>query len=476
MNKKLLAFQEYIKNKRVAVLGMGISNLPLIRYLAHLDVDITAFDLADEHKLSAALTSLEGLNIRYSLGASYLEKLIGFDIIFKTPIVRWDLPELLAEKNRGAEITSEMEVFLNLCPAKTFGITGSDGKTTTTTLVYEMLKQQGYNCWLGGNIGAPLLDKIDSITDEDMVIVELSSFQLQTITKSANTAVITNLSPNHLDVHKSYEEYIDAKKNIFRYQLTDDLCILNYDCAETRSLSKESPGKLGFFSLSQDLSAVRCHIAAYLSGDEIVVQYDNRDAHPILDIRNIRLIGKHNVDNYLAAICATARHVSHESVKTVAAAFTGVEHRIEFVRELNGVRFFNDSIASSPTRTIACLNAFDKRIILIAGGKDKNLDYAALGKHIAEKVKLLVLCGQNAPKIKAALLDHFEQKHEPCSIPVVDFDDYESAVSYANLHAASGDAIVLSPAGTSFDRFKNFEERGRLFKKLVHDLPEVSSV
>ena len=467
--QELLAFKQTIRGKRIAVLGIGISNTPLIRVLSQWGADITAFDRSEPEALHATLGQLQEPDIKYCLGKDYLAQLHGFDYIFKTPVIRHDIPQLLEEQSRGAIITSEMAVFLAFCPARVFAVTGSDGKTTTTTLIHRMLTAQGYRCLLGGNIGTPLLDRIDEIGPDDRLAVELSSFQLQAMVCKPAVSLITNITPNHLDVHKSYEEYIEAKANVFLHQPPDSLSVLNYDCELTRRFSDQVKGDLAFFSLTHNLRHADCHVAAYLEGDRFILRCDDQ-LTDVMDIHDILLPGRHNIDNYLAAACAVALDTNPGVIAETAKTFPGVEHRIEAVRELDGVTYYNDSIASSPNRTIACLNSFSQRIILLAGGKDKNLDYSAFGSQLADHVKLLLLCGQNAPNIKASLSEYLAANPTVQPVPVYEFDDYGELVRAARNMAAPGDIVVLSPAGTSFDRFRNFEERGSVFKSLVHDL------
>jgi UDP-N-acetylmuramoylalanine--D-glutamate ligase len=464
LNEKLEQFKKDIVKKRVAVLGIGISNTPLIKYLGRLGVEVTAFDKAEKEELEPALRSLEGLKVEYSLGPDYLEKLWCFDVIFKTPKIRFDIPELLREAKAGAEITSEMEVFCRLCPARIFGVTGSDGKTTTTTLIYKILEHSGYRCWLGGNIGTPLLDRIDEISGSDMVVLELSSFQLHTMRSRINTAVVTNLSPNHLDVHKSMQEYIEAKKNIFLYQNENDTLVLNYDNAITRSFAAEGPGRVIMFSRTNDVDE-----GVVLAGGRIVYRHGSRELD-IVAADEIKIPGVHNVENYMAAAAATADFVKPTDVRAVAVSFGGVEHRSEHVRTVNGISFFNDSIGSSPTRTMATIRAFRDRVILIAGGYDKHLSYDEMGEVLAERVKCLVLFGQTSDKIESALEAEVQRSGRGADIPVFRCASMEEAVKIAYENAVPGDVVLLSPASASFDHYKNFEERGNHFKKIVGEL------
>jgi UDP-N-acetylmuramoylalanine--D-glutamate ligase len=464
MNDKLEQFKKEIVTKRVAVLGIGISNTPLIKYLCGLGVDVTAFDMAEMQNLKPAMDLLTGCDVKFSLGKNYLDSLHGFDVIFKTPKVRFDIPELLREAEAGNEITSEMEVFCRLCPARIFAVTGSDGKTTTTTLISRLLNYQGYKCWLGGNIGTPLLDRIDEIERNDMVVLELSSFQLHTMKNRIHTAVVTNVSPNHLDVHKSMEEYTEAKKNIFLYQLQEDTLILNYDNPATRSFAKEAPGKAIFFSRQSSLTEGVCLAEGWL-----VYRTADKEVK-IVRAEDILLPGVHNVENYMAAAAAVIDFIAPEAVRETAVTFRGVEHRNEFVRELNGVSFYNDSIGSSPTRTIASVNSFKSRVILIAGGYDKHIPYDVLGNTLVERVKCLVLLGQTAGQIEKALTDECQRRGTETRIPVIHCSSLDEAVKTAYHSASVNDIIILSPASASFDMFRNFEERGLVFKKIVNSL------
>jgi UDP-N-acetylmuramoylalanine--D-glutamate ligase len=464
VNKKLEQFKRDMSSKKVAVLGIGISNTPLIKYLAAAGTRVTAFDMSEEERLGRALEALKGLDVDFSLGKDYLGKLKGFDVIFKTPKIRFDIPELLAERQRGAVITSEMEVFCELCPARIFAVTGSDGKTTTATLIYKMLKEEGYNCWLGGNIGTPLLDRLDEVAETDMVVLELSSFQLHTMKNRLHTAVVTNMSPNHLDVHHSMEEYIDAKKNIFRFQKPEDTLVLNYDNEITRGFGMEAAGRVLYFSRTQPLAegmTVEDGMLVYKEGDTRL---------PVISAESILLPGVHNIENYLAAAAAVIDFVRPRAVAKIASTFRGVEHRIEHVRDLGGVSFYNDSIGSSPTRTIASIRSFRQKVILIAGGYDKHIPYDEMGEIIADRVKALVLIGQTAPLIEKALRDETVRTGKGADIPVANCSTLEEAVKKAFGNAADGDIILLSPASASFDMFRDFEERGLAFKNIVNGL------
>ncbi len=473
VNRKLEEFKIWIKNQRVAVLGVGISNRPLIFYIYNLGAQITAFDMleADDPVLQKYRQEFEaeGIHLNWSVGKDYLKNLKGFDLIFRTPKMRHDIKELLSERDRGAIITSEMEVFMDLCPAKMFAITGSDGKTTTTTLISLILRQAGHRVFLGGNIGTPLLDQIDSVTQDDFVVLELSSFQLSSMRVSPQVAVITNVTPNHLDVHKDYQEYIDAKRNIFLYQSFMGRLILNANNYVTRSMVPEARGQVILFARKE----ANLDAGALIDDGKLCYRQNGQDTF-IINSQDIVIPGKHNVENYLAATAATWPYVQPEDIAAVARSFGGVEHRLELIRELNGVRYYNSSIDTSPTRTKAALNALaerHERVVLITGGKDKKSDYIGLGEAIAQVSHKIILCGDNADLIRKNLINEAPFKNvDPKNLTILEVPSYEEAVLEAQKLAQPGEIVVLSPAGTSYDKFRHFEERGNLFKALVNAL------
>lgn len=458
MKKNFNDFKKFIKNKKTAVVGIGISNKPLIGFLSLMGAEVSAFDKKSEETLGDAAQELKQKGVKLVLGEDYLEHLKGFDVIFRTPSMRPDNEALTQAKKDGAYITSEMEEFVRYCPAKIYGITGSDGKTTTTTLIYNMLKEEGYKTWIGGNIGTPLFAKIEEIKSGDRVVLELSSFQLMTMKPQIEVAVITNVTPNHLDIHKDMNEYIEAKKNIFKYQDVCSELVLNKDNEITNSMVSEAPGRVLQFSTKE-----RINQGAFYEDGTLYVF-----GKPVCAKKEIKLKGMHNVENLLAAFCAVNSDVSIESMGKVARSFTGVEHRCEFVRELNGVKYYNDSIASSPTRTLAGLKAFEKPVILIAGGYDKKIPFSPLAEQGYSKVKALILVGNTKEKIKEAFEKVMNEKN--VSIPIYEEDTFEDTVKKADEIAAAGDIVTLSPSCASFDMFSNFEERGNRFKELVMSL------
>ena len=454
---KLDEFKYNVAGKNITVIGIGISNLPLIKYLVSLGANVTACDRRSAEDLGENYTELEKLGVKFNLGDGYLNNLSG-DMIFKTPGMRYDVPELLKAKENGSIVTSEMEVFFEVCPSHIIAVTGSDGKTTTTTLIHKMMTDAGYKTWLGGNIGNPLLTDTEKMKENDWVILELSSFQLHTMRKSPEIAVITNISPNHLDMHKDYKEYIDAKKNIMLYQNEGDTLIVNADNQVTADIGKSANGAVKYFSRNGMADV-------YLDGNII-----KRGIVEILNIKDIKIPGMHNVENYMAAIAAVSGLVSKEVIVNVAKTFGGVEHRIELVRTLDGVKYYNSSIDSSPNRTINTLRVFPNKVIIIAGGKDKGIPYDEIGPALAEHVKVLILIGATSDKIQEALDAEINKTGNGKDIEIIRATSYEDAVNTARSKAHDGDVVLLSPASTSFDMFRNFEERGNLFKKIVNEL------
>jgi len=439
-----------LKDKKIAVLGLGVSNRPLVRLLLEFGCDVIGCDRTEREMLDGEVLALENLGCKLSLGAKYLEG-VAADVVFRTPGMHPGNPAIRALAQKGAVVTSEMEAFFEVCPCQIIAVTGYDGKTTTTTLISEMLKADGKTVWLGGNIGTPLLPKTREMKKTDFAVVELSSFQLMDMTRSAARAVITNLSPNHLDVHKDMQEYVEAKRNIYRFQGAQDLLILNADNDLTAALA--GPGMTRYFS-RQGEGHVHIRGGVICRGEE-----------EILPVADILLPGVHNIENYMAAIGAVEGLVSDEAVRHVAKTFGGVEHRIELVRIKDGVRFYNDSIASSPSRTIAGLRSFPEKVILIAGGYDKHIPYDVLGPEICSHVKKLFLGGATGPLIRAAVENCDGEKPE-----IVDCGDFTSAVMAAAAAAESGDVVLMSPASAAFDQFKNFMVRGAYFKKLIMEL------
>jgi len=461
MYYKLENFYNSIKGKKIAFCGVGISNLPLIYKFKNIGADVYACDRRTEEQLGATADELKKAGIGLILGNDYLKNL-DVDIIFRTPGMNFNLPELEYYRKKGVAVTSEMEVFFDLCPATVFAVTGSDGKTTTTTLIAKMLEKEGKRVHVGGNIGNPLLPEIEDISPDDFVVVELSSFQLISMRKSPDVAVVTNVAPNHLDVHRDMDEYVEAKKNVLLHQNAFSRTVLNVDNEITNSFKPYVRGQLVCFSMENELND-----GAYLSNDGYLNIVLEGTKEKIMHRDEIAVLGDHNVANYLAAISAVWGYVSKETIVAVAHDFKGVEHRIEFVREVDGVKYYNDSIASSPTRTIAGLKSFKQKVILIAGGYDKHIPFEPLCPYVTEKVKTLILCGDTAEKIEKCIREYKEYNGIP---EIIRAENLKEAVKLAHKSAEMGDIVTLSPACASFDAFPNFAARGNFFKEEVGKL------
>ena len=453
-------FTAMVKDKTVSVIGIGVSNRPLIHMLVQAGAHVTARDKNPvDHP-----EEFTSLGVKLVTGPDYLANLKE-ELIFKTPGMRFDIPELMAARAQGSTVTSEMEVFFETCPSKkTIAITGSDGKTTTTTLVAKMLEAAGHKVFLGGNIGAPLLPVVQEITPDDFVVLELSSFQLHTMRRSPHIAVMTNITPNHLDMHKDYQEYIDAKRNIYLYQTCEDTLILNRGNDVTASFMNEAAGTM------KDFSYTGTTTNGIQLVDGMLTLVTDGVSTPLFAAKDIAIPGRHNVENYMAAILAVAPFVAPETMAQVARTFGGVEHRLQLIRTLDGVRYYNSSIDSSPNRTKAALSVFPQKIILICGGKDKGIPYDELGAPLLDHVKTLILTGMTAGKIEQALLDECARRGIENPIQIHHYEEYPELVAAARKLAVPGDIVLLSPASTSFDKFKNFMERGNLFCKLVQEL------
>ena len=459
---KIDAFFNSVKGKKICFVGIGTSNLPLIEMFCKKGAVVSACDRQSYEALGENAVRAEKAGAELILGDNYLDK-IDTEILFRSPGTPFYRPELEALKQKGVVVTSEMEVFFDLCPCRIIAVTGSDGKTTTTTIISEFLKAEGKKVHLGGNIGTPLLPIIEEIGEDDYAVVELSSFQLISMRKSPDIAVVTNLAPNHLDIHKDMQEYIDSKKNIVLHQNAFSKAVLNLDNDISDSFSTDVRGQLCKFSRREKLTN-----GAFLAGDTIVYSDYGKET-PVMSYKDIRIPGMHNVENYLAAISAVWGIVSVDTIVNVAKNFGGVEHRAEFVRELDGVEYYNDSIASSPTRTaMGTLSLYDEKIIVIAGGYDKHIPYEPLGPVICDKVKVLVLMGDTAPKIEEAVRN--SANYSENNPVIINVTNMEEAVNAARENAVKGDKISLSPASASFGLYKNFVERGNHFKSIVNGL------
>ena len=457
--------QNLIRGKKVAFIGAGVSHKRCIEQFVELGAQVT---LCDQKKsledFGAYADTLRRLHVRLSLGEHYTDGFAGQDIIMRTPGYEYYKPELQAALQAGTKVTSEVELFFELCPCEIVAVTGSDGKTTTTTLISKMFEAAGRKVFLGGNIGAALLPQLADVTPEAVAVVELSSFQLISMRVSPKVAVVTNVTPNHLDHHKDMQEYIDAKRNILLWQVPPCRAVLGFENEISRGMQKDCKGEQVWFTRLHDTDK-----GAFLrESDDTLCYAENGVVTPILPRAEVKLRGLHNVENLLAAIAAVWGRVPVEAMRQVGSTFTGVEHRIEPVRTLDGVTYYNDSIASSPTRTIAGLRSFNQKIILIAGGYDKKIPYEPLAPEILAHVKTLVLMGATGPRIEAAVRGcaGFDES----ALTILHADSMQHAVELARGAAQPGDVVSLSPASASFDLYPNFEVRGRDYKNIVNSL------
>ena len=457
MNNKVLELNNKLKGKKIAIIGAGVSNLPLIEYMAKLSDKVVLFDMKELSDDARQL--VEKYNIKTSLGDNYLEELIGFDYIFRSPSCLPTNPYIVKEIDRGAIVTTEVEEVIKLSPCKVIGITGSDGKTTTTTIISEVLKSLGYTVHTGGNIGTPIFTNMNKVKKEDIIVLELSSFQLMNMKVSPNISVITNISKNHLDIHKDYYEYIDAKKSIFLNQNKDDIVVLNYDDELVKSFDKEVKGEVRYFSFKSKLKD-----NYYLDGEYI--KYNDKI---IIDTKDLIIRGVHNYINICTVLNAIKDYITDmDKALEIIKKFPGVHHRIEFVREIDGVKWYNDSASSTPSRTIAGINAFDEKIVLLAGGYDKNIPYDSLAKPILDKVRVLILFGNTKDKIYNAVMK--ESKLQNKEIEIYEEKTLEDVIFKAKEVAKEGEVVLFSPASASFDMFKNAYQRGDIFRDLVNKL------
>ena len=460
MNKKLTEFNNKIKNKKIAIIGAGVSNIPLIKYLKDLNCKMTLFDRNKLDNLSDEVKDIiEKYKPELSLGDKYLDKLVGFDIIFRSPSFLPTNPYLIKEKEKGALITTEIEQVIKLAPCPVIGITGSKGKTTTTTITNEILTKLGIHTHLGGNIGIPLFTKIKDMKEEDVVVLELSSFQLMNMTTSPHIALITNISPDHLDIHSSYKEYIEAKKYIYKNQNKNDIVILNKDDKIVKEFKKDAISKVKFFGSTKTKDT-------YYLKDKYIM-YNEKE---IINTKNLTLKGKHNYLNICAALNIVKEiiDIPNDKIENIVKNINSVHHRLEYIREINGVKWYNDSASTTPDKSLAGINAFEEKIVLIAGGYDKNISYKPLAKPILQKVSKLILFGDTKNKIYDAVME--EKKKDTYDIKIYVMDTIEEVVDVAYEVSVPGEVVLFSPASASFDMFKNAYQRGDIFKELVNKL------
>ena len=477
MTKDVKEYLESLKNKKVAFVGMGVANVPCAKFLAKYGIDVYACDKRDRDYIGIDICNeLENLGVTFSLGDDYLDILPKMDIVFRSngilPFQNKWIGECI---QRGQTVTSEMEVFFKLCPSKIIAITGSNGKTTTTTIIAKMLELQGYNVYLGGNIGKALMPCLDTISENDIAVVELSSFQLLTMGNMVNRpdiAVVTNVECTHQDHHISLDEYVDAKRNVLIYQSANSKAVLNADCDYSignrvyHDMRFDVRGELKQFSIKHKVDN-----GAYMdTTNGNIIYNDNGVETVVINKNDIVIPGDHNIENYATAISAVWELVDVQTIKKVATTFSGVEHRIEFVREFKGVKYYNDSIATSPSRVVSGLKAFGKKINVIMGGSDKGNDFSEMVPFILKYVKTLVLNGDTAQKIYDAVISDVDYVNS--DIEIIRVSTLEQAVDAIKAKSISGNIVSLCPACPAFDQFKTFEYRGRKFKEIVNGFVE----
>lgn len=472
MTEKVKEYIASLRGKKIAFVGMGVANAPSALFLARHGLQVYACDSRDESYIGKkTCEELRACGVQFSLGKDYLRILPEMDIVFRSNgILPFQNPWIGECIERGQTVTSEMEEFFRYCPAKIIGITGSNGKTTTTTLIYEMLKKAGNSAVIGGNIGKAMLPYLEDLTPSDYAVCELSSFQLLTmgnLVHQPDIAVVTNIESTHLDHHISLDEYVDAKRNVLIYQSPSQRTVLNADCDYSighrvyHDMRYDVRGKLAEFSLEKPVNT-----GAYLDDNDNIVYAEDGTVTQIMPASDIRLPGRHNVANYCTAIAAVWGLVQPEQIREVARTFGGVEHRIEFVREVDGVKYYNDSIATSPSRVISGVRAFNQKIIAIQGGSDKGNDLSEMVPDLLTHVKILILNGATADKIEQAVLA--APDYDPDQLQIIKVKDLVQAVEAARKAAQPGDIVSLCPACPAFDQFKTFEYRGREFKRLVN--------
>lgn len=456
MNNKLEKFNKNLKNKKVLILGIGVSNLPLLDYLYEHNSIITIRDKKKLEELNnEVVEKINKYNIEYVLGDNYLDDLTEYDIIFRSPSILPNIKPLEAAKEKGALITTEIEQVITLAPCKVIGITGSKGKTTTTTILSTILEKLNYNVHVGGNIGTPLFNKIKDMKKDDIIVLEMSSFQLMNMNVSPNISVITNISPDHLDIHSSYEEYIDAKKYIFKNQNKKDIVVLNEEDDIVKNMSKDTISEVRYFG------SINHHNNYYIEDKNI---YFNNEL--VIDTSKLLLKGRHNHLNICAALNAIKDYINvdNNKLESIVSSIKSVHHRLEYVRTINKVDWYNDSASTTPDKSMGGINAFDEKIVLIAGGYDKNISYEDFGKPIVENCSKLILFGATKDKIYNSVI---KQK---TNIEIYKLNTLEEVVNKAYEVAEPGEVVLFSPASASFDMFKNAYQRGDLFKELVNKL------
>jgi len=448
----------------ITVLGLARQGLAAARWLAAQGAHVTVSDVKPAEQLTAEIDALRDVNVKFALGGHPLSLLDECDYLCLSGGVPIDLPIVEEARRRGIALTNDAQLFVERCAAPIIGITGSAGKTTTTTLTGEILRAAKYETWVGGNIGNPLIGDLDQIMPTHRVAMELSSFQLDVMTISPQVAAVLNITPNHLDRHKTMDAYIEAKGHILDNQTFDDTAVLGYDNPIARQLSGRTRGYVRFFSREKIIGR-----GAFLKGDRVLVVQNHEQE--VCRTGDIKLRGDHNVLNVLAACALTATQgVDVDVMAQVIREFKGVAHRLQWVRELNGVKYYDGSISTAPERLMADLQVYDEPIVLLAGGRDKHLPWAEAAKMIVERVRQLIVFGEMAGMVQAAVEAQIDQSDARVLEKIHRVTTLDEAVAIAAQVARAGDVVLLSPGGTSYDAFKDFEERGDKFQELVKAL------
>ncbi|MGR3176291.1 MAG: UDP-N-acetylmuramoyl-L-alanine--D-glutamate ligase [Candidatus Scalindua sp.] len=463
MNQKSIP-KEFYKDKKVTVMGLGLfgGGVGVTKFLVSQGADVMVTDLKSTEELSASLRLLNGLPVKFRLGKHSEEDFADADMLVVNPAVPDDSRFLQIACDNNVHIDSELNIFFRLVPAPVIGITGSNGKSTTTSLLGEMLKEAGIKTWVGGNIGISLLEHLDEIKPDDVVVLEISSFQLEILSRiemSPHISIVTNIAPNHLDRHKTMGNYIDAKKAIIHYQKEDDYTILNYDDPTLREWEGECKSHILWFSATKELE-----YGTFLKNSEIIINHNSkRNVIPCPTQTNIK--GIHNRQNIMAAsYAAIVMHADVEPIKNAIAGFTGLEHRLEYVNTIKEVQYYNDSKATTPEAAIAGIKAFDSPTILIAGGYNKKVSLSQFAQECVKDTKYVILIGETSNNIQELIQGVKGEKAEPEVYVATSLDE---SVRKAYEIAEAGDVVLLSPACASYGMFTNYEERGKKFKELV---------
>jgi UDP-N-acetylmuramoylalanine--D-glutamate ligase len=464
--------------KNVTVVGLGIEGVDFVRYLARRGANVTISDSKPPDKLADRLQDVEGLPVSLSLGRNDAAAVSEADAVFVSQSVPLDLPAIRQARERGIPLHSMVGLFLELAPGPVVGITGSSGKTTTTALVAEMLRADERPVFVGGNIGVGLLEHLPSLRPYTWSVLEVSHTQLQLVDRSPHIAAVLNITPNHLD-RFSWEDYCRLKSNLIRYQTLEDIAILGYDDPETRALGSMVRGRLLWFTMQDSISPRQDHIAprprsgrgeggegVYVRNGVATARLDGRD-EPLFPLASVALRGRHNQENAVAAAAiAVACGVSPDAIAVAAAAFQGVPHRLEYVGELAGAKYYNDSIATTPERTLAGLRSFEEPVVLLLGGRDKQLPLDDMAREALRRCRAVVLFGESAGLLQKALGRQSNKRN----VPIARVETLAEAVSSARQMAQPGDVVLLSPACTSYDAYENFEQRGEHFRKLLQEV------